>query len=136
MRLITCVPGACLPSTGDTAGSTCLAQVTLPAGWWPALTAPDTKVPRVTASLYYSLESGAGAALGPPTPCGAVSLATATTSTGYQQLAAPGDELLHLLVPNTPLYPASRLYVPVFLDQPQVRHKNVLFTTKIKNIYC
>jgi hypothetical protein len=30
-----------------------------------------------------------------------------------------GDELLHLLIPQTPLYPVSRLYVPVFLEQPR-----------------
>jgi hypothetical protein len=26
---------------------------------------------------------------------------------------------VHLLIPQSPLYPASRLYVPVFLEQPR-----------------
>jgi transmembrane protein 132 len=34
-------------------------------------------------------------------------------------LDQPGDELLHLLIPQAPLYPVSRLYVPVFLEQPR-----------------
>ena len=30
-----------------------------------------------------------------------------------------GDEILHLLIPQSPVYPGSKLYVPVFLEQPR-----------------
>ena len=29
------------------------------------------------------------------------------------------DEILHLLVPQTPVYPGSKLFVPVFIEQPR-----------------
>jgi len=51
----------------------------------------------------------------PPQHVGQVQL-TASQS-GYQQVA--GDEFLHMLIPQSPLYPGSRLYVPVFVEQPQ-----------------
>ena len=29
------------------------------------------------------------------------------------------DEIFHLLIPQSPVYPNSKLYVPVFLEQPR-----------------
>ena len=112
--------GVCSAGHGDT--GTCLAQLTLPSHWWPPLASPGlapAKTPRLLASLYYSVRAaGAGArVLTPPRPIGEVRLTP--SGSGYQQLA--GDELLHLLVPQSPLYPGSRLYVPVFVEQPQAQ---------------
>ena len=108
----------CSAGHGDT--GTCLAQLTLPSHWWPPLASPGlapAKTPRLLASLYYSVRgAGAGARqLAPPRTIGQVTLTP--SGSGYQQLA--GDEVLHLLVPQSPLYPGSRLYVPVFVEQPQ-----------------
>ena len=108
--------GVCSAGSGDT--GTCLAQLTLPSHWWPPLASPGhtpAKVPRLLASVYYSVRPGGRPVSSPPRPMGEVRL-TASGS-GYQQLA--GDEFLHLLVPQSPLYPGSRLYVPVFVEQPQ-----------------
>ena len=49
----------------------------------------------------------------PETPLGAVTLSLPDQS--YHQLAK--DELVHMLMPQTPLYPNSQFYVPVFLEQ-------------------
>ena len=101
----------CSAGHGDT--GTCLAQLTLPSHWWPPLT--EAKTPRLLASVYYSVRGAGARVVSPPRPIGEVRLTP--SGSGYQQLA--GDELLHLLVPQSPLYPGSRLYVPVFVEQPQ-----------------
>lgn len=49
----------------------------------------------------------------PETPLGAVTLSLPDQS--YHQLAK--DELVHMLLPQAPLYPNSKFYVPVFLEQ-------------------
>jgi hypothetical protein len=50
----------------------------------------------------------------PDTPIGVVTLSLPEQS--YHQLAK--DELVHMLMPQAPLYPNSRFYVPVFLEEP------------------
>ena len=50
----------------------------------------------------------------PETPIGKVTLTQAKQS--YHQLAK--DELMHMLMPQASVYPNSRFYVPVFLEQP------------------
>ena len=50
----------------------------------------------------------------PETPLGAITLIRPAQS--YHQLAK--DELMHMLMPQAPLYPNSKFYVPVFLQQP------------------
>ena len=39
---------------------------------------------------------------------------------GYRQVGK--DDVLHMLLPQRSLYPNSRIYVPVFLEQPQNEH--------------
>ena len=86
------------------------------------------KQPKIVTDVSYTVRGGGGecgrpgragrATPRPAThsrPVGRVPLAV--SSSGYQQLAA--DEILHLLVPQTPLYPGSQLYVPVFVEQPR-----------------
>merc|ERR1712223_1487154 len=50
----------------------------------------------------------------PETPIGVVTLTQPSRS--YHQLAK--DEMMHMLVPQASLYPNSKFYVPVFLEQP------------------
>ena len=50
----------------------------------------------------------------PETPIGVVTLTQPSQS--YHQLAK--DEMMHMLVPQASLYPNSKFYVPVFLEQP------------------
>ena len=84
-------------------------------------------------SVYYSVRTVSGdcsvtsardpgvRVLIPPQHVGQVELTG--SQSGYQQLA--GDEFLHMLIPQTSLYPGSRLYVPVFVEQPQVSNKEI-----------
>ena len=88
-------------------------------------------MPRILSTVYYSVRvrtDGSGdcsvtsardtktRVVIAPQHVGQVEL-TASQS-GYQQVA--GDEFLHMLIPQSTLYPGSRLYVPVFVEQPQV----------------
>ncbi|XP_016844995.1 transmembrane protein 132E isoform X2 [Nasonia vitripennis] len=126
---------ACSPDGQD---GVCLAQITIPASWWPALPPPDTgrvkpvkTLPRVVQLAYSVLEprsadeSGASGLEGgsasfcqpkvqiqPVTPLGQVTLAPNRAT--YKELKT--DEYLTLLVPHGPLYPRSRLHIPVFLQ--------------------
>ena len=95
----------------------CLAQLTLPSHWWPDIRAERTrKQPKIIVQVFYSVSpcQGGGSIL-PPQLVGSVPLSV--SGAGYQQVAA--DQILHMLIPQTPLYPSSRLYVPVFVEQPQ-----------------
>ena len=96
----------------------CLAGLTLPSHWWPDIRAERTrKQPKIIAQVFYSVSlcQGGGSII-PPQLVGSVPLSV--SGAGYQQVAA--DQILHMLIPQTPLYPSSRLYVPVFVEQPQV----------------
>jgi transmembrane protein 132 len=121
------VSTACAPGGRD---GSCLGQLTLPAGWWPGLATTanqaGTKQPKIVALVSYRVTVGRRGECGSPGPAGALVVGGERTvggvplegaRAGYQQVA--GDETLHLLIPQAPLYPGSRLYVPVFLEQPR-----------------
>eukprot|EP00092_Neocalanus_flemingeri_P018939 GFUD01020515.1.p1 GENE.GFUD01020515.1~~GFUD01020515.1.p1 ORF type:complete len:1459 (-),score=271.45 GFUD01020515.1:1899-6275(-) len=119
------VEGVCSPSGKD---GTCLGQITIPSGWWPPLTAENgklTKHPKIVTQVFYSVQfkKDGECTLGPSdqvtiTPMQLIGpVPLAVSQSGYQQVAS--DEILHMLIPQTPLYPGSRLYVPVFVEQPQ-----------------
>lgn len=122
---------ACSP---DGENGVCLAQITIPADWWAPLPPPDASgrvkvvksLPRLVQVAYSVLEprtedngspdNGAGfcrprVQIQPVTPLGQVPLAP--NRADYKELKA--DDSLTLLVPHGPLYPRSRLHVPVFL---------------------
>lgn len=135
---------ACSPDGED---GVCLAQITIPADWWPPLPAPDssghvklTKTPPRLVQVAYSVleprtvvlsddmpldgtrtvsatpeTSGGGCRprvqIQPVTPLGKIPLAPNRAE--YKEIK--GDDSLMLLVPHGPLYPRSRLHVPVFL---------------------
>ena len=105
----------------------CLAQVTVPASWWPPLAGADTgkKVPRIVTRVYYSVSSvvsgvecsvtSAREARVHVSPQHVAEVDLVSGQSGYQQVS--GDEILHMLIPQTSLYPGSRVYVPVFVEQ-------------------
>ncbi|XP_046988822.1 transmembrane protein 132E [Schistocerca americana] len=134
---------ACSPDGED---GVCLAQVTVPATWWPPLSPPGwggpSKWPPRRVQLAYSVLEPRGEGcvarvqIQPVAPLGTVLLAPAASA--YRELRAPGpppaeDGLLALLLPRAPLYPRARLHAPLFLLQPaaallvvKVRVKNGL----------
>lgn len=122
---------ACSP---DGENGVCLAQITIPADWWAPLPPPDASgrvkvaksLPRLVQVAYSVLEprtedigsadSGPGfcrprVQIQPVTPLGQIPLAPNRAE--YKELKV--DDSLTLLVPHGPLYPRSRLHVPVFL---------------------
>lgn len=142
---------ACSPDGED---GVCLAQITIPADWWPSLPPPDssghiklTKTPPRLVQVAYSVleprtvvltddmaadiyagvprtlsassdsgSSGNGGCrprvqIQPVTPLGKMPLTP--NRADYKEIKA--DDSLVLLVPHGPLYPRSRLHVPVFL---------------------
>ncbi|XP_065333491.1 transmembrane protein 132E isoform X3 [Cloeon dipterum] len=123
---------ACSPGGDD---GVCLAQLTLPAAWWPSLPSPDffsepphetkpvNKVPRRMVRISYSVFEPRGSEpcspspsarvqIQPATPLGAVPLVSAVAP--YRKLRA--DPGLAMVLPYAPLYPRSRFYVPLFVQ--------------------
>jgi transmembrane protein 132 len=123
---------ACSPDGED---GVCLAQVTIPANWWAPLPPPDNtgraskpvKTPQRLVQVAYSVleprtgTDGEGAKddggcmprvqIQPMTPLAALPLMPARSA--YRELRS--DDLLTMMVPHAPLYPLSRLHIPVFL---------------------
>lgn len=108
----------------------CLAQITIPSNWWPDLPPPDKTgrpgkpvktPPRLVQVAYSVLEprptGGVACAprlqIQPVTALGVVPLVP--PSTAYQQLRL--GEILTVLVPHPPLFPASRIHLPVFMER-------------------
>ncbi|TRY70776.1 hypothetical protein TCAL_10024 [Tigriopus californicus] len=117
-------------------GGTCVAEAHLPMSWWP----PDmqllpgesrVKLPKVSARVSYAVFEAQGQRCKetgvdptkrgdnsyevnviPNTLLGSVPLTPATH--GYRQVGH--DEVLHMLIPDVPIYPASRLVVPLYLN--------------------
>lgn len=123
---------ACSPDGED---GVCLAQVIIPANWWAPLPPPDNtgraskpvKTPQRLVQVAYSVleprtdtdaegsKDDGGCAprvqIQPLTPLAAVPLVPARSA--YRELRS--DDLLTMMVPHAPLYPLSRLHIPVFL---------------------
>lgn len=119
--------GRCMPEGED---GVCVAEVVVPASWWPPLPPPDkhgrvvaVKVPQKLVQVSYSVyepparnpeQCEPKVQIQPLTQMTQVPLVPAQAA--YKELRA--DEMLSILIPSQPLYPMSRIHVPVFL-QPQ-----------------
>ncbi|XP_061712133.1 transmembrane protein 132E isoform X1 [Cydia pomonella] len=115
----------------------CLAELTIPASWWPA--DGKGKRPPRTVRLAYSAaeasngESGEGAcgrvSVQPAWPLGVVTLAGARA--GYREARAGASALL---LPRAPLYPHSRLHLP-FVVRRDAAHAtgHVVIRMKVKS---
>ncbi|XP_060527695.1 transmembrane protein 132C isoform X1 [Cylas formicarius] len=118
---------ACSPGGED---GVCLAQVTVPASWWPPLPTPDkdgrpgkpTKTPPRLVQVAYSVlepwpDEGEGChpkmQVQPSVILGMVPLVPAKGA--YKELKLL--DALTMLVPHPPLFPMSRLHVSVFVDR-------------------
>ncbi|XP_044755298.1 transmembrane protein 132E [Coccinella septempunctata] len=125
---------ACSPDGED---GVCLAQITVPFSYWPNLPSPDkngrpgkaTKTPPRVLQVSYSVletrpdEQGSchpEVQIQPSTPIGMVHLVVAKGA--YKELKLTDDIIM--LVPHPPLFPMSRIHVPVFVD----RQKSKLMT--------
>lgn len=64
----------------------------------------------------------------PETPLGNVPLVFPIR--GYRQLAK--DEILHMLLPQSAIYPNSKIYIPVFLEQPRSMERAPISALTIK----
>ncbi|XP_001963408.3 transmembrane protein 132D [Drosophila ananassae] len=119
--------GRCMPEGED---GVCVAEVVVPLAWWPPLPPPNQdgtgqappKVPQRYAQVSYSVfepplrnpeQCEPKVQIQPLTTFAQVPLLPARTP--YRMLRA--DDAVTFLLPQHPLYPLSRLHVPVFLHQ-------------------
>lgn len=130
--------GRCMPNSGD---GVCVAEVVIPASWWPALPLPDKygnfnteKIPPRMVQVSYSVYEPPSrnpelcepkVQIQPLTQMTDVPLAQALSS--YMELRA--DDQLTVLLPNQTLYPRSRFHVPVYL-QPQPGNNIAVFIVR------
>lgn len=118
---------ACSPNGED---GVCLAQVTIPSSWWPPLPLPEkdgrpgklTKTPPKLVQVAYSVlepwpDEGEGChpkmQVQPSVILGTVTLVPAKGA--YKEVRL--TDALSMLVPYPPLFPMSKLHVPVFIDR-------------------
>nr|XP_021189588.1 transmembrane protein 132E isoform X1 [Helicoverpa armigera] len=115
----------------------CLAELTVPAAWWPA-DGKGKRPPRTVRLAYSAAEAGSGetaegacgrVSVQPAWPLGSVTLAGARA--GYREARA-GDAAL--LLPRAPLYPHSRLHLP-FVVRRDTSHtiSHVVIRMKVKS---
>lgn len=129
--------GRCMPEGED---GVCVAEVVIPLSWWPALPTPrhsresinnngagqervaQPKVPQRYAQVSYSVfepplrnpeQCEPKVQIQPLTTFAQVPLLAAKTP--FKELRA--DDSVTFLLPQHPLYPMSKLHVPVFLHQ-------------------
>lgn len=117
---------ACSPS--DSRDGVCLAQATLPVSWWPPLESPVWKSPKTQKTWvrveYAVLQSGSFdcsdmAALPVSVPAGLPSVylddvPLSVAHGSYEEVKS--DDVVRILVPQGPVYPRSKVYVPVYLQ--------------------
>ncbi|XP_054719094.1 transmembrane protein 132E-like [Uloborus diversus] len=127
-------------------GGVCLAQATLPVGWWPPLESPAWKSPKTQRTWvrveYAVLRGGAfdctdTAALPVSVPAGLPSLylddvPLSGSHGSYEEVKS--DDVVRILVPQGPVYPRSKVYVPVYL-QPNPVYPPYVFVirARVKN---
>uniref|UniRef100_A0A1Y1MMI2 Transmembrane protein 132E n=1 Tax=Photinus pyralis TaxID=7054 RepID=A0A1Y1MMI2_PHOPY len=122
---------ACSPDGED---GVCLAQITIPSSWWPPLPPPDKEgrpgktlksPPRLVQVAYSLLEPRPSEEdncqpriqFQPSTVLGTVPLVQAKAA--YKELKL--TEGLTMLVPHPPLFPLSRMHIPVFLEREKAK---------------
>ncbi|XP_034668116.1 transmembrane protein 132E [Drosophila subobscura] len=134
--------GRCMPEGED---GVCVAEVVVPLSWWPAIPAPQRKdnapalppkVPQRYAQVSYSVfepplrnpeQCEPKVQIQPLTTFAQVPLMPAKTP--FKELRA--DDSVTFLLPQHPLYPMSKLHVPVFLHQ-YVDQRVAAFTVRAR----
>ncbi|XP_060663139.1 transmembrane protein 132C [Drosophila nasuta] len=139
--------GRCMPEGED---GVCVAEVVIPLSWWPALPAPrhgsnaaqtplpPPKAPQRYAQVSYSVfepplrnpeQCEPKVQIQPLTTFAQVPLLAAKTA--FKELRA--DDSVTFLLPQHPLYPMSKLHVPVFLHQYAEQEQRVAaFTVRAR----
>ncbi|XP_037919776.1 transmembrane protein 132E isoform X2 [Hermetia illucens] len=134
--------GRCMPEGED---GVCVAEVIIPSNWWPPLPPPEKdnqgvpppKVPPRQVQVSYSVfepparnpeQCEPKVQIQPLTSFAQVPLVAAQST--YKELRA--DESLTILVPNLPLYPMSKIHVPVFLQQQQGDQNIAVFIVRAR----
>lgn len=127
---------ACSPDGED---GVCLAQITIPSSWWPPLPPPDkdgrpgkaTKTPPRLLQITYSIleprpDDGGNCQpriqFQPSTNLGIIPLVPAKAA--YKELKLA--EGVTMLIPHPPLFPLSRIHVPVFIDREKAKMLNAV----------
>ncbi|KAH0816027.1 hypothetical protein GEV33_006764 [Tenebrio molitor] len=122
---------ACSPDGED---GVCLTQITIPSSWWPPLPSPDkdgrpgkiTKTPpRLVQVAYSVMEPRPDDAEG----CHAKMQIQPSTVLGNVPLVPPKGaykelkltDAIMMLLPHPPLFPKSRMHVPVFIDREKAK---------------
>ncbi|XP_052903604.1 transmembrane protein 132E [Anopheles moucheti] len=118
--------GKCMPEGED---GVCVAEVVIPSNWWPALPPPERdgrlsstppKSPQRLVQVSYSVFEPPARSpelcepkvqIQPLTPFAKIPLSQSQLP--YKELRA--DNTLTMMVPQIPLYPLSKIHVPVFL---------------------
>ncbi|XP_039435014.1 transmembrane protein 132E [Culex pipiens pallens] len=117
--------GRCMPEGED---GVCVAEVVIPSNWWPPLPPPEKdgrqpaalKTPQRMVQVSYSVFEPPARSpelcepkvqIQPLTPFAKIPLVPSQMP--YKELRA--DETLTMMVPQQPLYPLSKIHVPVFL---------------------
>ncbi|XP_077535622.1 transmembrane protein 132C dtn [Haemaphysalis longicornis] len=110
----------------------CLAELTLPAAWWPPLWATTAhKAHRPNIALRYALVRSSGpqqqqqecqgqslrlsASPGAPSPGRSLGRLPLSVAHGSYEELSGGDGVVCLLVPQGPVYPRSKVYVPLLV---------------------
>ncbi|XP_058169924.1 transmembrane protein 132E [Anopheles ziemanni] len=122
--------GRCMPDGED---GVCVAEVVIPANWWPPMPPPEReerrngappKTPQRMVQVAYSVFEPPARSpelcepkiqIQPLTSFAKIPLTQSQLP--YKELRA--DETLTMMVPQQPLYPLSKIHVPVFLHQEQ-----------------
>ncbi|KAF8792082.1 Transmembrane protein 132C like protein [Argiope bruennichi] len=132
---------ACSPS--ESRDGVCLAQATLPVSWWPPLESPAWKSPKTQKTWvrveYAVLQSGSfecsdPAALPVSVPAGLPSVyldevPLSVNHGSYEEVKS--DDVVRILVPQGPVYPKSKVYVPVYL-QPNPIYPPYVFVIRAR----
>lgn len=134
---------ACSPSSSR--DGVCLAQATLPAAWWPPLEAPtwkSIKTQKTWVRVEYAVLQSisiecSDSALPVTVPPGLPSIFLAEVPLSgahgsYEEVKS--DDAVRILVPQGPVYPRSKVYVPVYL-QPNPVYPPYVFVirARVKN---
>uniref|UniRef100_A0A8W7JGN5 Transmembrane protein 132C n=1 Tax=Anopheles albimanus TaxID=7167 RepID=A0A8W7JGN5_ANOAL len=134
--------GRCMPEGED---GVCVAEVIIPANWWPPLPAPERdgvvngnppKSPQRIVQVSYSVFEPPARSpehcepkvqIQPLTPFARIPLIQSQLP--YKELRA--DDTLTMMIPQQPLYPMSKIHVPVFLH-PEPEQNIAVFIVRAR----
>ncbi|XP_052863901.1 transmembrane protein 132D [Anopheles cruzii] len=135
--------GRCMPEGED---GVCVAEVVIPANWWPPMPSPDIdgrypvvtppKSPQRVVQVSYSVFEPPvrnpelcepKVQIQPLTPFAKIPLLQSHLP--YKELRA--DDTLTMMVPQQPLYPLSKIHVPVFLH-PEPEQSIAVFIVRAR----